>query len=125
GGRFYGTPELVQMIERSAQAVGTRLTVGELSTPGGGRIIGHRSHENGRDADVAFYLRTPNGGVFESDTYLDVHHDGHAPGDVATFDDARNWRLVRSWLESDVARVQYVFIASHLRARLLAEAQRQ
>lgn len=125
GGRFYGTPELVGMLERSAASVASRLTVGELSTPGGGRVIGHRSHTNGRDADVAFYLAAPDGALFEADDYLDVHRDGTAVGGVARFDDARNWALVRTWLSDPVARVQYVFVEAHLRARLLAEAQRE
>src|SRR5690606_23916438 len=55
-GRFYGTWELVQLLHRAAHRVatrvpGARLSVGELSKQGGGRVPGHHSHQNGRDVD--------------------------------------------------------------------------
>src|SRR5262249_44468234 len=65
-GNFYGTSELVTLLERSAQVVATRwpgsqLSVGELSGPRGGKISGHRSHQNGRDVDVAFFMQDGEG----------------------------------------------------------------
>src|SRR5689334_18873626 len=57
---FYGTAELVGLLEIGAQHVaqtlpgGARLTVGDLSKHGGGDILSHRSHENGRDVDLGF-----------------------------------------------------------------------
>lgn len=124
GGRFFGTPELVGMLARSALTVASRLTVGELSPAGGGYALGHKSHTNGRDADVAFYLAATDGSPVEANGYLEVGADG-ATAHGVLFDDARNWALVRAWLTDPVARVQYVFVEEHLRARLLAEALRE
>jgi penicillin-insensitive murein endopeptidase len=49
GGHFYATWELVQLVERAARRVasrmpGPRLSVGELSRREGGEIAGHHSH---------------------------------------------------------------------------------
>src|SRR5690348_3755680 len=59
---FYGTWQLVQLLERAAFGVarrspGAQLSVGELSASGGGDLPGHASHESGRDADIGFYIR--------------------------------------------------------------------
>src|SRR5438270_231880 len=56
----FGTDELVLAIERAAARVeseqpGALLGVGDLSVRGGGDMPFHRSHENGRDADLLFY----------------------------------------------------------------------
>lgn len=127
GSLQYGLPSLVGMLERSAAKVAKRypgsvLTVGDLSQKGGGDVGGHRSHESGRDADVAFYLRK-NDKPFAAKRFAKVTEDGTVVGHPgARFDDARNWELVASWLSDSEAQVLQVFVARHLRARLLAYA---
>src|SRR5262249_7532585 len=59
-GTQYGTDELVAAIERVAKRVarewpGALLGLGDLSQKGGGDSVLHRSHENGRDADLIYY----------------------------------------------------------------------
>jgi len=57
--RSYGRQELVDVINYSAcvmqEVYGTQLMVHDLSREGGGRLRPHKSHRNGRDADVGIY----------------------------------------------------------------------
>ena len=131
-GRFYGTWELVQLMERSARRVafrlpGARLSIGELSRPGGGRVDGHRSHESGRDVDVGFYVTNTEGKPMYTHAFADIDARGRgvAPNQYLRFDDARNWELVGKLLTDGDARVQHVFVANHLKQRLLDEARRR
>lgn len=132
GGRFYGTEELVRLIERSAARVaqrlpGARLSVGELSAQRGGRVSGHRSHQNGRDVDISFYMVDRDGRPYDPYGFaaFDRHGNGMPPNQALRFDDARNWELVARLVADPDARVQYVFVADTLRRRLLATARRR
>lgn len=130
---FYGTAELVGLLADGAAHVartapgGAPLTVGDLSAREGGDIPSHRSHENGRDVDLGFYMVDADGRPWTSQRYLDVLADGRvsrAPAGVR-FDDARNWRLIESFLTNESrANVQYVFVSRGVKARLMAEARR-
>ncbi len=131
--RFYGTWQLVQLVRRAAQRVadhypGSRLSVGELSAEHGGRIVGHHSHRNGRDIDIAFYLTGGDGQPATARDFVPVvRRSGLAYFGSGTyhFDDARNWQLLAKLLDDDDARVQFVFVAKTLQRRLLAEAARE
>ncbi|MBN8612819.1 MAG: penicillin-insensitive murein endopeptidase [Deltaproteobacteria bacterium] len=132
GGNFYGTTELVGLLERAAAQVsrrlpGARLSVGELSRQSGGPIPGHRSHQNGRDVDIAFYML--DGAQHPYDPYAFAAFDrlGHGitPNESLTFDDARNWELVARLVADADARVQYIFVADTLKQRLLRTARRR
>lgn len=131
-GRFWGIEELVRLVERAAARVaqrlpGARLSVGELSARTGGPIAGHRSHQNGRDVDLAFYVLDGDGRPYEPDAFaaFDRHGRGLPPNEGLRFDDARNWELVARLLADPDARVQYIFVADGLRTRLLATARRR
>jgi len=130
--RFWGTAELVTLLEHAAnrvaaEAPGARLTLGELGKRGGGNIPGHRSHESGRDADVGFYLVDATGLSFDEQSFLHVARSGrvrHLEAEVR-FDDERNWLFVQSMLEDPTAYLKYIFISRSLKQRLLREAERQ
>ena len=131
-GRFYGTWEMVQLLERAARRVafrlpGAKLSIGELSQQGGGRIDGHRSHESGRDVDIGFYVTLTDGAPYYTYAFADFdeHGRGIKPNQYLRFDDARNWELVAKLVSDGDARVQYVFVAAYLKRRLLAEAARR
>jgi penicillin-insensitive murein endopeptidase len=125
----WGMPELVEMLKRSAKRVadkhpGAVLTVADLSRKGGGEIDGHRSHESGRDADVGLYL-LQRGRPFLPPRFATIAADGRAQRfPSATFDDARNWALIEAWLTDPDARPLQIFVAAHLRARLLEHARK-
>lgn len=122
----YGTRELVDGIDRAARDVHKRypdavLGVGQLSKKGGGNIERHHSHESGRDADLGFYMVDALGRPVARESFLAIRENGVAASDPSVrFDDGRNWTLVASLVTDARARVTHVFIANHLRTRLLA-----
>src|SRR5262245_48181737 len=59
-GRSFGTASLIGLIRTAAEHVhttlpGSLLYVGDLSLPRGGKTRRHRTHREGRDADLLFY----------------------------------------------------------------------
>ena len=132
GDRFYGTWQLVQLIERAARGVaarypGAKLAAGELSSKEGGDVGGHSSHESGRDADIGFYTLRADGKPSAAAAFARFDAAGRSviPGSGLRFDDARNWELVSKLITDREARVQYIFVARNIRARLLREAARR
>lgn len=132
GGRFYGTTQMAQLIERAARKVagrypGSKLSIGELSSAQGGDIDGHRSHESGRDADIGFYVKGPNGRPVAYHAFVPFTASGRGQGPHADlrFDDARNWELVAKLVSDPDARVQYIFVARAIKNRLMREAVRR
>ena len=121
----YGHPALVLMLERSAKqmardAAGSRLLVGDLSSEFGGPLPKHHSHQSGRDADVGFFVTDPKGRAQEVDHFIAFDKQGMAKdGSGYRFDDYRNWLLVQLWMKDTRAKIMHVFVASHLRRRLL------
>ena len=131
GGHHYGTWQLVQLIERAAARVygrlrGGPLSVGELSAARGGRLPGHRSHQNGRDVDLAFYMLGPRG-PFQPYAFAAFDGDGvgRGPNAMLRFDDDRNWELVAKLVADGDARVQHIFVSRAIRRRLLATGRRR
>jgi penicillin-insensitive murein endopeptidase len=131
-GHFFGTFEMVQLLERAAAGVarafpGAKLSVGEISRRNGGDIDGHGSHENGRDVDIAFYMLDGAGNSYAPFAFAHFDHRGRGTGtnEGLRFDDARNWELVSRLVTDPDARVQYIFVARSLRERLLAEGRRR
>jgi penicillin-insensitive murein endopeptidase len=126
----WGLEPLVQMIDRAARQVrreypDTITSVGHLSREGGGEIDRHRSHESGRDADIAFFVRNASGRQLMPSRFVPFRGDGTAPEWAgAKFDDAKNWALVESLVADPQAHVTHIFVAAPLRARLLGYAER-
>ena len=126
----WGLQPLVAMIDRAARQVRRQFpeavtSVGHLSREGGGDIESHRSHESGRDADIAFFVRSSGGRQLLPRHFVPFRGDGTAaswPG--AYFDDAKNWTLVSALVTDPEAHVTHLFVAAPLRARLLAYAER-
>jgi penicillin-insensitive murein DD-endopeptidase len=129
GDTRWGLPALIHMLERSAKKVakknpGAVLGVGDISRKNGGDIFLHRSHESGRDADIAFYVVNRKGKNLLPDTFVQFQgsiESSSMPG--ARFDVSKNWALVQAWLEDPVARVSHIFVADPLRRMLLAHAK--
>jgi penicillin-insensitive murein DD-endopeptidase len=121
----FGHPALVLMLYRTAkqmarQLPGSVLLVGDLSREYGGPLAGHRSHQSGRDADVGFFVTDAQGKPQNSRQLRRFDAQGRARDNSGLrFDDYRNWLLVQLWLQDSRADLEYVFVASHLRRRLL------
>ncbi len=130
-GHFYGTWQLVQLLQRAAHQVslrvpGSRLSVGELSAKGGGNLPGHASHESGRDVDIGFFMLDGAGRPVEAFAFANFDARGRAlaPNLGMRFDVRRNWELVSRLITDGEARVQYVFVAPAIRQLLLDEGRR-
>ncbi|MCB9533408.1 MAG: penicillin-insensitive murein endopeptidase [Myxococcales bacterium] len=127
----YGGDELVAAIVAASEYVdrvypGSILWLGNVGRRGGGDIPYSVSHNNGRDADLAFYTVDPSGRLVQPPDLLHYRGDGRTRefGGYYRFDDARNWALAKSLALSRFAQVQYLFISNPLRARLLDYARR-
>ena len=126
----WGVESLVGLIDRAAKSVRAKfadavLSVGHLSKAGGGELERHASHESGRDADIGFYVKNVAGKPILSDHMAAFVGDGTAPSwPGAHFDDARNWALVASIVGDGRARVTHIFVATPIRQRLLAYAEK-
>lgn len=100
--RTYTTPEVVGALLDAIEGVNEQfpatcdLYMGDFSREGGGWLNKHRSHQNGRDVDLAMY---PKGNV-----YL----DRFVPMNKANLDVPRTWQLVENLLRSQ--KIQYIFV---------------
>lgn len=129
-GRFFGTRALVGLLERAAARVtelhgSARLNVGELSQEGGGDVVGHRSHENGRDVDVGFYVLDDEGVSVEPERFIRIGGSGRG-GDGEqrlTFDTARNWAFIEALVTDEASPVQMIFVSQSIRRRLVRWAR--
>jgi penicillin-insensitive murein endopeptidase len=112
----WGLPSLVGLIDRAAKRVARRFPDAVLS-------VGDMSRREGGDVDLGFYLRNPADKPLLAARFVTFSARGQAielPG--AVFDDARNWALVEALVDDRQARVSHIFVARHIRARLLRYA---
>jgi penicillin-insensitive murein endopeptidase len=130
-GNFFGTRRLVGLLERTAAAVeaqapGARMNVGELSARSGGNIVGHRSHENGRDVDLGFYMVDEAGVPVETRRFLDVRRSGRSRNAEAglQFDPVRNWMMIEALVTDPQVVVQHAFVHRDVRQLLVRQGRR-
>jgi murein endopeptidase len=127
---IYGTAEIVGALEQAACGVEhtwpeSRLFAGDLSVETGGDLKGHASHNSGRDADLAFYMRDAAGRPADASRMLPIGPNGKARwGGELRFDVGRNWALVEALLKNPRIQVQYLFVAHHIRRMLLDHARK-
>ena len=129
-GTNHAIDDLVKAIQKAAGDVARRhsgsiLPVGNLSRGGGGQIRWSISHRSGRDADFGFYLVDSGGRQVFQESMVHIDRDGKASvaGVDARFDPARNWLLVKSLITNRKISVQWIFMADHLKKRLLEHAR--
>lgn len=126
-----GTDELVDGVLSAAEAVarkhpGAVLAVGNMSRGGGGDFVWSVSHNAGRDVDLGFYLVSDDGRDVLPPDLIKVSRDLTArwPGGSGRFDLDRNWRLFKSLATNQKFSLQWLFLASFLREKLLEHARR-
>jgi penicillin-insensitive murein endopeptidase len=127
----YGTDELVSALVKAAayvdrEAPGARLHVGDLSVATGGPTSRHESHQNGRDADLAFYVLDQAGQVARSRVarFDGAGLEAGAQGEGSLrFDTLRNWLVLRALIEDRDAGLQRVLVSEPIRALLLRHAR--
>jgi penicillin-insensitive murein endopeptidase len=128
----HGTGELVRLIERAAHEVAfryprSRLTVGDLSRPGGGRFRPHVSHQSGRDVDLGFYMLDRRSTPVNEHVFVRLNNKamGIQWGKLYKFDSARNWALIESLLSHSTTDIQHIFVANAIKRRLLQQAVKE
>lgn len=128
-GNRYGTDELLDLItgvgRRMARQVSdVKLVVADLSSQGGGAAKAwHHSHQSGRDADLVYYMRGPDGKPWEADAMHVFGPDGKAKdGTGISVDIPRTWLLVKALVTAPEARVQWVFMFEPIAAKLVEHA---
>lgn len=127
----WGTPRLVAALQRAAEAVheaspqAPPLGVGDMSKARGGPIRPYsRSHQSGRDVDLAFYQVNEQGQPVPAEDLISFDARGYADKGRRRFDALRNWLLVRSLLQDKEVDVQWMFVSEPLRKALLEEARK-
>jgi len=103
-----------------------KLLLGNLSRRAGGDIPWSVSHNNGRDADIAFLSRRPDGKVATPDFLYRFGRKLEATDspEPLIFDVAANWTLVKALIQCPkTVPVQKLFIARWLRYPILRYAR--
>ena len=106
----WGTNETISFMLDGFDAVrgrhsdSPRLEIHDLSREEGGSLRGHRSHQSGRDADIALY-RTGCGEVCD-----------FRSTDPESLDVELEWALIRHWIRND--QVEYIFLDYELQEPL-------
>ncbi|HUS32970.1 MAG TPA: penicillin-insensitive murein endopeptidase [Kofleriaceae bacterium] len=131
-GNRYGTDELIALVKGVSKRMkkkvkDVRLVVADLSgTSGGEKKEFHRSHQNGRDVDLLYYMRDAEGKPFEADAMHKFDRFGVAlDGSGIQVDIPRTWLLVKDLLTSNEAYVQYIFMYKPIVDQMLAYAMQQ
>lgn len=133
----FGTVEVVRALVAAAARVdrelgGLPITINDLSLESGGPIPHHRSHQSGRDVDTLFYQLGPDGKPIESvGAFFDPSGRGVDFRDLAdpdddvalTLDIPRTWLFLRALIEGELAQLQNIYVAEHIRTLLLAHAR--
>lgn len=111
----YGSPQTIAAVRRIADAYwkksgGHKLLFGDLSRVGGGPLVGHRSHQQGRDIDIGIPLRTGERyDRFVTATRQNLHHE-------------RAWLLVKELVNDP--NFAFVFVDMSIQAELYNYALR-
>lgn len=127
-GNRFGTDELLDMItgvgRRIAAHTGPRIVVADLSGPNGGASHKwHRSHQSGRDVDLVYFMRDPEGAPMEADAMRIFDPQGKArDGSGITVDIGRTWLLVKELVTAHEATVQWVFMYEPIAQKVLEHA---
>lgn len=129
-GLRFGTDELIALLTGAARQIAAtnapiRLAVADMSFDGGGPAYSHhRSHQNGRDADLLLYMLDERGCPYQSDAMVPLDDDGLATdGSRRRLDVPRTWQLVRALVASPERNVQYLFLNETLIQLLLDHAR--
>ena len=129
----YGTPRLVGTIAFAAAQVararphGQPLVVGDLSPRHGGQSDRHRSHRSGRDADLLYFVTTPEGVPVKSPGFVRFGADGLAEvgskGKFVRLDIERQWLLVKTLLTTPGAEIQWLFVSRPVEGLIIEHAR--
>lgn len=124
----YGNRGMVWALVESAEAVALRhpgsiLSLGDVAAKNGGDIWWSVSHNNGRDADIAFFYRARTGEDVVPEDFIPLNARLRSADKQVVFDAERTWTVVRTLILSPHVRLQWLFISRPLREALLEHAR--
>jgi len=126
----FATDEMRSVLLCAAEHVakaypGHRLHLGNLSRMSGGTLPWSVSHHNGRDADLAFYVRTPSGRIASPDRLYHFNRklESTDSAEPLRFDVAANWTFVKGLITCRGTSIQHLFMANWLRTPVLEYAK--
>lgn len=125
----YGNRALVETLQYAADVVASidpkaRLFIGDASSERGGRLGSHKSHQNGLDVDIAFYVRDQNGNLGDTGTFVKLNRNGVSYDGKWRLDADLSWAFVEALLTSPKADVQYLFVYNPLKEMILEAGRR-
>lgn len=128
-GTNYGHERLAELVVRAADAVaekhrGSILDIGNMGLVRGGRITQSKSHQGGRDVDVAIFAVDKKGRRINTGRFIKFNAECKAARGLEV-DRARNWELVKALVMSEDPVVQWLFIATPVEKALLQYAREQ
>ncbi len=116
--RAYGTEETTRWIVGAFNAVDAKfkhskvVRIHDISDRDGGKLRDHKSHQNGRDADISYYQNECGSKGCRFDEFRS-----------SELDVARQWALLEYWLRHGQAEM--IFIDYRLQAKLYRYAKRK
>ena len=116
--RAYGTEETIRWMVDAFDGVDRKfrhtkvVRVHDISDRDGGRIRDHKSHQNGRDADISYYQKQ-----------CPVSGCRFAEFRSSELDVARQWTLLEHWLRNGQAEM--IFIDYRLQGKLYKYARKK
>ena len=115
----YGLMELAALIQERRPG-SPWLSIGDISGPEGGKLAPHVNHQDGRDLDLSYFYCTPKGEPTDR-SWLRCDAAGKTRFAAVQFDTARNFELLRLWLESPYFEgCEWILVADPLK-KLLVE----
>lgn len=127
-GIAYGTTEFINLLTHVSKKMQkkfphTIMYLGNLGLREGGDIPYSVSHNSGRDGDIGFYLKDEQG-KFANPMHLhkiNRNFQSREAGPKYTFDIEKNAALIETLLTQEVAPLQFIFVARHLRTAIRKE----
>ncbi|HEX4923593.1 MAG TPA: penicillin-insensitive murein endopeptidase [Bdellovibrionales bacterium] len=125
--RHFSTFDLIEVIKATAKLMkeafpnGERLQIGDMSWQKGGKLSSHKSHQNGLDADIAYFRRDRR----EQNPALNIPFDeGFVKNGklTANFDVERNWHFFNVMVST--GRVKRLFVDAVIKREMCAYARK-
>ena len=125
----HGAEGLIELLKKGADATadahpGAILEIGNIGLVEGGKIVQSKSHQGGRDVDVAFYAVDAKGRSRTGGRFLSFGPDGKGRKGWKV-DVARTWSFVKTLLSSDDPVVQWMFLSAGIKELLIKHARKR
>jgi hypothetical protein len=120
----YGNPVMIEFINQVSQQAREKVInrsewvseVRDISKENGGYLYGHKSHQNGLDADIGYVLKTKDSGYYGRDVVNGHHLD-------SDFDLEKQYEWFTKMVASNVAQVHYIFVHQTIKSALCKMAK--